>query len=365
MEDESVDACDSVVSGAAALTRSGPTPHAQTGTGDRDEAVVLAAEHPVVVLDEAVVQVGLGAQALRLSGDGAQIEAALGQLRRGAHVDGAEELIAVLLERGLARRTGDAARTAERLRASSVLVEGLGPCGARIVEHLCSLGVGTVLLRDGRRVGAAEIGGVYRTVHHGQDRAAALQEALRRRPEPTALIGCPPEARTSGVDLHVLCTGPGAWESLRSAAEESPTVLPVELSASGCRIGPFVSAGRLSCPDCLRRHALESDPLWGALQAGLRRTAGEQMHAGDESAQPADPQLEPSPHPGSGGADGPLVEQAATLAVRQISVLRAGLSRASAETAAISVEARSGGVVQHPIAVHPECPCLTMVAAGC
>lgn len=240
----------------------------------------------------------------------------------------------------------DASGAAQRLRASAVLVEGLGPCGARIVEHLCTLGVGTVLLRDGRRVGAAEIGGVYRTVHHGQDRVAAVQSAMRRGPDLPALLGCPPEARTVGVDLHVLCTGPQAWWSLQRAEQESQAVLPVELTGSGARIGPLVSAGRTVCGECLWRH-----------------TYAEQVQLAPEPAPPpsSGSQLEPTSEQAVGGAGWLILEQAAALAAQQVGLLMTVNRRAAAQSAALVLDARTGGLAQHPVRVHPECPCLTLI----
>lgn len=336
-------------------------------------AVVLAPGHPVLPLGEDLVQMGLGTQALRLAGDRGRIESALLQLRRGRSMNGAEDLTSALLGRGLARRRDEPERKRARLQASSLLVEGLGTCGSQIVEHLCAQNVGALLLRDGRKVGPTDIGGIYRTVHHGLDRTEALREAMRRRPERTALIGCPPESRAAGADLHVLCTGPGAWEALRRAAEESQTVLPVELSIAGVRIGPLVSPGRLVCPQCLRLHALDRDPQWDVLQAGLRSAAEKRLTTAQHTlgrpaakqlkglnGLPSDPQLEPSPSVSRGAEEELLAVQAAAMVAYQINSL-AGGRRAAVESAVITVDASTGGLSQHPVAAHPECACRTMV----
>lgn len=351
-------------------------------SGDREYVTgtaILAPEHPVLPLGADVVQVGVGPQALRLCGDRDQIDAALLGLRRGQPVGGAEDLTDALLRHGLAHHVGERDRGRARMRNASLLVEGLGRCGAQIVEHLCVQNVGVLLLRDGRKVGPEDVGGVYRTAHHGLDRAEALRMAMRRRPERTALIGCPPEARTVGADLHVLCTGPGAWETLRRAASESQTVLPVELSAAGFRIGPLVSEGRLVCPDCLRLHALDKDPQWDALQAGLRSAAEEQLRtrrgaaeggvvgrsaAGqprDAAGLPSDPQLEPSPDAAGGATDELQAVQAAAMAAHQISTLLAGHSRAAVDGAVLTVDASTATPGHHPVMTHPECSCRTMV----
>lgn len=247
----------------------------------------------------------------------------------------------------------ETSRSAGRLRASAVLVEGLGPCGARIVEHLCMLGVGTVLLRDGRTVGTAEMGGVYRTVHHGQDRVAAVRSALRRSPELPALLGCPPEARTAGVDLHVLCTGTEAWEALRGAERESGAVLPVELSASGSRIGPLISPGRTLCAECLRHHTRNRRHGTSAEGAGHR--------PGDALPSASASQLEPT----IGLPAGPtrlLLEQTAASAAQQVRLLLTDHRQAAARGAELVFDGRTGGLAQRPAEIDPECPCLTLVA---
>ncbi len=233
-----------------------------------------------------------------------------------------------------------------RRRLASVLLEGLGPAGARTALHLAAAGVGTLLLRDGGRVTPAEVGDPYRTVHQGMGRTAALQDLLRRTAAGAAVLECPGDMRPAASDLCVLFA-PAAEEepAVIAAAEQSTLVLPVSLGPEETEIGPLLSRPEgqsgFACVRCHVRHR-------HVQHRGIQR------HRIQQRAEP--PAGSPPSAAPVTSAD-PLTHQlAAAFIARQLLILLDGIYEPALAEHSMVLHA-DGGITREAHQRHPECLC--------
>ena len=108
--------------------------------------------------------------------------------------------------------------------------------------------------------------------------------------------------------------------------------LPVVLGDASVAIGPLVVPGQTACLFCLQRHATDADPAWPAIASQLWGRPS-----------PAETQL--------------VASEAAAIVARLV------LSGAEASSQLV-IDARSGAHSRQSFAVHPECGCLNVLAAG-
>lgn len=217
-----------------------------------------------------------------------------------------------------------------RRRLSSVLLDGLGPAGAWTALHLAAAGVGTLLLRDGGEVSAAQVGRPYLTVHHGVSRVSALQDLLGREERPPAVVDCPADMRPAASDICVLLReGMPTPAEVAAASAGSTLVLPVGIGAETAEAGPL-----LARPEDLQGFACAA--CWRPQQERDREAPGR-----------------------DGPKEGPetLLEQAvAVLIARQLLILLDGVRRPELTGCGMSL-GPDGGVAQHPVRPQSDCEC--------
>lgn len=226
-----------------------------------------------------------------------------------------------------------------RRRFASVMLDGLGSTGARTAMCLAEAGVGTLLLRDGRTVGADDVGNPYSTVHQNAPRTAALQDLVKRSGPRTAALECPEDMQPARTDVCVLFTESPAQQRLRAAAAHSTLVLPVSLAGGEAEIGPlFGRSDEQHGFACLGCRELSSPCRTGP----DARTAEWTEHVRDA----APPQTR----------DTLLVQIIAGLVARQLLLLLDGaLVPVLADHS--MVLRTDGGIDHHPARRHPECIC--------
>lgn len=241
-----------------------------------------------------------------------------------------------------------------RRRLAAVLVDGLGPVGARTALALAEAGVGTLLLRDGAPVTAQQVGDPYLSIHHGLPRSTALMDLLDRAEQSAvaqtpgrrpAVVECPADMRPAGADVCVLDLGTdqargmgkGA-DALADAAQYASLVMPVCSSApqGEATIGPLMSQ-----PAALEGFACAG--CWDLSAAPAASSAGSPPH------RPAEPQPEP--------LEGGLLHQVtAGLIARQLLILVEAQRRPALAEHSLVLTA-DGGLDRRPAPAHPECPC--------
>lgn len=250
-----------------------------------------------------------------------------------------------------------------RRRLAAVLVDGLGPVGARTALALAEAGVGTLLLRDGAPVTAEQVGDPYLSIHHGLPRSTAVKDLLdraahsaRAEGSPPAVVECPEDMRPVGTDVCVLDLGLqkhlSIQEDLGPAAQHASLVMPVSVGTSvgEAMIGPLMTHPAVA-------HPTASQP---AAPEGFACTGCWELSAGpDPGDQSASDQTSVDQTTGAGGQSGEdrlLHQIAAGLIARQLLILVEAQHRPALAEHSLVLTA-DGGVDRRPAPVHPECPC--------
>ena len=162
----------------------------------------------------------------------------------------------------------------DRRAASVVTVVGLGRTGLALARDLASARVGTVLLRDARPVGRADVGrGGYHERDIGQVRASAAARACHDaevRVRTTAPDGTRPDVVVL-VEQDV--ADPVGARSLMAADVDH---LSVVVREKDIVVGPFVRPGASACLRCLDLHRCDLDDRWPvvATQLAVRPRSG-------------------------------------------------------------------------------------------
>ncbi|GEM_PF-7049960 len=263
-----------------------------------------------------------------------------------------------------------------RRRLAAVLVDGLGPVGARTALALAEAGVGTLLLRDGTQgsavqqsstaqtVDAEQVGDPYLSIHHGLPRSTGLQDLLDRAaqqpasqpaPQQTAVMECPADMRPDGADVCVLSlgessgAGPAGTRSasrtsalhaatVSAAAQQASLVMPVLCPAAGeAEIGPLIAQPGVlegfACAGCRELSAVATDIQPAPAGTSVEHTAGH---------NPADARLH---H-----------QLTAGLITRQLLTLLDGVRNPALAEHSLLLRP-DGGWERRPAPVHPECAC--------
>lgn len=149
-------------------------------------------------------------------------------------------------------------------RAEAVVhVCGLGELGLRLACILAQSGVGTVSLRDRRRVRGVDVGGgLFRPSDVGSVREETALAVLRSI-QPMVNTRMP---RGTRPDLVVLVDS-GVMDPIgaRALMREDVPHLPVLVRELDTLIGPMVRPGLGVCLRCLDLHRCEKDPRWPAI----------------------------------------------------------------------------------------------------
>ncbi|GAA1450779.1 hypothetical protein ACFP47_09590 [Nesterenkonia lacusekhoensis] len=245
-----------------------------------------------------------------------------------------------------------------RRRLAAVLVDGLGPVGARTALALAEAGVGTLLLRDGAPVTAQQVGDPYLSIHHGLPRSTAVKDLLdraahsaRAEGSPPAVVECPGDMRPVGTDVCVLDLGLqkdlSIQEDLGLAAQHASLVMPVTggPSVGEAMIGPLMA------------HPAASQP---AAPEGFACAGCWELSAGpdprDQSASDQTSVDQTTGSRGQSGEDRLLHQIAAGLIARQLLILVEAQHRPALAEHSLVLTA-DGGADRRPAPVHPECPC--------
>ncbi|MBO0594359.1 hypothetical protein I2485_07165 [Nesterenkonia sp. E16_7] len=313
------------------------------------------------MLDARTVQLGAGAQAVRILGPAQQTLKRLGEARTGA---------------AAASGTADAAaadagtedqvtRVRARRQLAAVLIDGLPRPGALLAEQLARLPLGLLLLRDDHPVDREDVAEGYPAAAVGHTRAVAVRRScMRQNPEMTVLTcsepppqpPASPETAASGlpqepVDIHVIFAVRAVDPTrLRAAAARARLVLPVVRAPEQWQIGPLLSRERGPCPQCLELYGTASDPHWTAAQAALAEQspidARSSLSEGD---------------PGFAGHAAPAEEAAAavvaSLLAREIQLVIDGQFMPQTARRRIGLGAATGWLSLEPVTAHPECEC--------
>ncbi|WP_161634780.1 hypothetical protein [Nesterenkonia sp. AN1] len=221
------------------------------------------------MLDARTVQLGAGAQAVRIIGPAQQTLKRLGEARTAGGIVEAAAAPGTA-EQGL--------RVRARRQLAAVLIDGLPRPGALLAEQLARLPLGLLLLRDDHPVDREDVADGYPAAAVGQTRAGAVRRScLRQNPEMT-VITCSvlppqppatPEAAAPGlpqepVDIHVTLRS-ARRPTRRDSAPPPPgrLVLPVVRHLEQWQIGPLLSRERGPCPQCLELHGHRIRPTSG------------------------------------------------------------------------------------------------------
>lgn len=248
-----------------------------------------------------------------------------------------------------------------RRRLAAVLVDGLGPVGARTALALAEAGVGTLLLRDSAQgtqgsstVSAEQVGDPYLSIHHGLPRSTALHDLLDRAaqqsaaqsmPQQTAVMECPADMRPDGADVCVLSLGEWSGEesdAVSAAAQQASLVMPVRLAAAESKIGPLTAA-----PGTVEGFACAGCRALSAAATDIRPATDNQPASADTSADQADH------NPADVGLNHQLT---AGLITRQLLTLVDGVHTPALAEHSLLLRP-DGGWDRRPAPVRPECAC--------
>lgn len=144
-----------------------------------------------------------------------------------------------------------------------VHVCGLGELGLRLACILAQAGVGTVSLRDRRRVRRDDVGGgLYRAGDVGsvrEETALSVLRSIQPMVHTRMSAGSRPEL--------VVLVDAGVMDpiSARTLLREDIPHLPVLIRELDTLIGPMVRPGLGVCLRCLDLHRCEKDPRWPAI----------------------------------------------------------------------------------------------------
>ncbi|GAB3187601.1 TOMM precursor leader peptide-binding protein [Nesterenkonia suensis] len=308
----------------------------------------LTPDATATVLDPTTVRLQSGAGSVLLDGDAEALLAATETLAAGVPIAVAPAIVEQLWRDGVLERD-DGVPAAElrrvRLGLSSVLIDGLSDCGARLAELLVARSVGTLVLRDGTPVSEQDEGEHLRPLHRGRRRAAVLTDLLGDPAGSTSVVECPPEGAVQGADVQVLVrTGAAGWPDrgqLEACLGETAHVLPISLTGHGAQVGPMVAAaGPAPCPRCLHgyRHGGGGVPSHDG-RASFRGVASE--------ASGVD---QPAP--------GPLVSGlCAHVAALQLEELLAGQRLPALMDAVLDIDAATGAISSHLVPPSADCGC--------
>ncbi len=219
--------------------------------------------------------------------------------------------------------------------ARLVVVHGAGRLGTALCATLAAAGTGTVIVRDGSRVTAADLSPAGAGMPDlGRLRQAVGEDVVRRaggHPRPASTAGRP--------DLVVLIQHGTADATLADSLMSADVPhLAVVVGEDGVVVGPLVRPGLSACLRCLDLHRQDRDPDWASVLAQLRSPRG--------GHSPVDPPEETA----SAGL-------AAGLAALQVLAQLDGLSRPAAVGATLELELPDGLVARRPWPMHPSCGC--------
>lgn len=251
-----------------------------------------------------------------------------------------------------------------RRRLAAVLMDGLGPVGARTALALAEAGVGTLLLRDGAPVTAQQVGDPYLSIHHGLPRSTAVKDLLDRTAQSArsqgsrpAALECPEDMRPVGADVCVLDLGLhkdlGLPKDLSNqvdlgpAAQHASLVMPF---TGGPSVGEAMIGPLMAHPAASHPAAPEGFACAGCWELSGGQSPGGQA-LGDQT--PADQTLDHQEQPGE---DRLLHQIAAGLIARQLLILVEAQRRPALAEHSLVLTA-DGGLDRRPAPVHPECPC--------
>lgn len=322
----------------------------------------------VFVLDARTLQLGAGAQAVRILGPAqralTRLQARSSSADRGEAADGAstpDQAAVTAAEthawrtHGLPGSAEEPLRTRARRELAAVLIEGLPRPAALLAEQLTQLGLGMLLLLDEHRVDRADVTAGYPAAAVGHPRAAAVRRScLRQDPQARVTVRSAPTPHAlpqEPVDIHVIFAARAiAPARLSTAAARAQLVLPVVRhrwdSGSGqWQIGPLLSRDHGPCPQCLQLHGTAADPHWEAVQTAL---AGQHPAA----SAPADRESPQS------------AAVVASLLAREIQLAVDGAITPQTAEQMLGVSTATGRLSLEPVAPHPECACRLNTSAS-
>lgn len=151
------------------------------------------------------------------------------------------------------------------LAALKVQILGLDKVGIQIASLLAAEGVGTLELRDRRRVDQS-VEWFFPGADLGSMRQAALKERLRRHHRALRVGG------TARPDLSVVCS-PNAWDhgTLGRLLSQDTPHLPIVERDREIQVGPLVVPGKSGCAVCADFTMVDSFPLWAQSSLALRK----------------------------------------------------------------------------------------------
>lgn len=313
-------------------------------------------------LDARTVQLGAGAQAVRIIGPAQQTLKRLGEARTGAaaaaDTSGTDEAAA-------ASDDEQVTRVRARRQLAAVLIDGLPRPGALLAEQLVRLPLGLLLLRDDHPVDREDVAEGYPAAAVGHTRSVAVRRScLRQSPEATVMtrseLPAPPpataEAAASGirqepVDIHVIFAARAVDPArLFAAAARAQLVLPVVRDSEQWQIGPLLSREHGPCPQCLELHGTTSDPHWTAAQAAL----ADQRPIEDRSSLFE----EDLGFPGHAAPEEDTAASVvASLLAREIQLAVDGRFLPQTAARRIGLCAETGWISLESVTAHPECEC--------
>ncbi|GAB3263333.1 ThiF family adenylyltransferase [Arthrobacter pigmenti] len=238
----------------------------------------------------------------------------------------------------------DAAPMMERRSRAAVRVAGLGRTGSVIAQGLAAAGIGTLLLEDGHRVRACDVGaGSYRLCDIGMARTAAVRRQIHHV-DPT-IQAHPLPSNTAGagasftLDLVISISNDVTDDRLQAELmhREHPH-LPVVLRDRDILIGPLVIPGQTACIECVDRHRADQDPQWLNICRTMRLRAAANNSTGPEESA--------------------LALSAAGPAVLQSLLLIDGVNRPSGWSTVVQLRAADGSNITQSYQPHPDCGCM-------